>query len=126
MLSFCTQHDLDLDHTLTLANYREAWTNPLYRVLMVRSLWVSGLIALITVLLAYPIALYVSFPVTRHKAPWLFLITIPFWTRCLLRVFAWKITLGAGGVLNSGMIELGLITGPSLPFAPSPFRGPSA
>jgi spermidine/putrescine transport system permease protein len=111
-LSFWTQHDLDLDSTFTLANYREVWINPLYSVLMVRSLWVSGLVTLITVLLAYPIGLYVSFHVTRHKALWLFLITIPFWTSYLLRVFAWKIILGTGGVLNSGMIGLGLITEP--------------
>ena len=112
VLSFWTQDDLALDRTFTLANYQEVWTNPLYRVLMVRSLWVSGLVTVITVLLAYPIALYVSFHVTRHKGLWLFLITIPFWTSYLLRVFAWKIILGTGGVLNSGMIGLGLITEP--------------
>jgi len=112
VLSFWTQQDLALDRAFTLANYREVWTNPLYRVLMVRSLWVSGLVTLITVLLAYPIALYVSFHVTRRKGLWLFLITIPFWTSYLLRVFAWKIILGTGGVLNSGMIGLGLITEP--------------
>jgi spermidine/putrescine transport system permease protein len=112
VLSFWTQNDLQLDRTFTLANYREAWTNPLYRVLMLRSLWVSAVVTLITVVLAYPIALYVSFHVTRHKALWLFLITIPFWTSYLLRVFAWKIILGNGGVLNSGMVGLGLIDEP--------------
>ena len=112
VLSFWTQNDLQLDRTFTLANYREAWTNPLYRVLMLRSLWVSAVVTLVTVVLAYPIALYVSFHVVRHKALWLFLITIPFWTSYLLRVFAWKIILGNGGVLNSGMIGLGLIDEP--------------
>jgi spermidine/putrescine transport system permease protein len=112
VLSFWTQNDLQLDRTFTLANYREAWTNPLYRVLMLRSLWVSAVVTLVTVVLAYPIALYVSFHVVRHKALWLFLITIPFWTSYLLRVFAWKIILGNGGVLNSGMIGMGLIDEP--------------
>ena len=35
---------------------------------MLRSLWISGAVTLITVLLAYPIAYYVSFHGGRHKA----------------------------------------------------------
>ena len=112
VLSFWTQHDLALDRTLTLANYQEAWTNPLYRVLMLRSLWISAAVTAITVLLAYPIAYYVSFYGGRRKALWLFLITIPFWTSYLLRVFAWKVILGNGGVLNSGLVGAGLIAEP--------------
>ena len=112
VLSFWTQNDLVLDRTFTLANYQEAWTNPLYRVLMLRSLWISAAVTAITVLLAYPIAYYVSFHGGRRKALWLFLITIPFWTSYLLRVFAWKVILGNGGVLNSGLIGLGVITEP--------------
>jgi spermidine/putrescine transport system permease protein len=110
--SFWTQNYLDIDHTPTLQNYREAWTDPLYRVLMFRSLGVSALVTLITVVLAYPMAYYLSFHVTHRKALWLFLITIPFWTSYLLRVFAWKIILGYNGVVNSTFLELGIISVP--------------
>lgn len=112
VLSFWTQNDLVIDRNFTLANYREAWANPLYRVLMLRSLWIAGAVTLATVLLAYPIAYFVSFHGGRRKALWLFLITIPFWTSYLLRVFAWKVILGTGGVLNSGLLELGVIAQP--------------
>ncbi len=110
--SFWTQSYLDIDHTPTLKNYREAWTDPLYRTLMFRSLGVSALVTLITVVLAYPMAYYLSFHVTHRKALWLFLITIPFWTSYLLRVFAWKIILGYNGVVNSTFLELGIISAP--------------
>jgi len=110
--SFWTQSYLDIDHTPTLKNYDEAWTDPLYRTLMFRSLGVSALVTLITVLLAYPMAYYLSFYVTHRKALWLFLITIPFWTSYLLRVFAWKIILGYNGVVNSTFLELGIISAP--------------
>ena len=33
------------------------------------------------------------------------LLTIPFWTSYLLRVFAWKIILGFNGVINSGLMQ---------------------
>jgi len=110
--SFWTQDYLTIDRTFTLANYREAWSDPLYRVLMFRSLAVSGLVTLITVLLAYPMAYYLSFYGGERKALWLFLITIPFWTSYLLRVFAWKIILGYNGVVNASLMEVGIIAQP--------------
>ncbi|WP_263389957.1 ABC transporter permease [Ruegeria marisflavi] len=110
--SFWTQNYLDLDTTITLANYREAWTDPLYRELMLRSLRISLIVTVVTVLLAFPIAYHVSFHVHQRKALWLFLITVPFWTSYLLRVFLWKVILGYNGVLNSALLGLGLIDEP--------------
>ena len=110
--SLWTQDYLELDRTLTFANYREAWTDPLYRELMLRSLRVSVIVTVATVLLAFPIAYYVSFHVKRRKALWLFLITVPFWTSYLLRVFLWKVILGYNGVLNSALLGVGLIEQP--------------
>lgn len=112
LLSFWTQNYLEIDRTFTLANYREAWTDPLYRLLMLRSLAISGIVTALTVILAFPIAYFVAFHVKRNRALWLFLITIPFWTSYLLRVFLWKVILGYNGVLNSALIWLGLIEEP--------------
>lgn len=110
--SFWTQNYLDLDTALTLDNYREAWTKPIYRVLIFRSLKISLIVTLATVLLAFPIAYFLSFHVKKRKALWLFLITIPFWTSYLLRVFLWKVILGYNGVLNSTLMGLGFIDEP--------------
>src|SRR3546814_6225546 len=57
-------------------------------------------------------AYFMAFRVTRHKLVWIILITVPFWTSYLLRVFAWKVILGYQGVINSGLQELGLIEDP--------------
>ena len=110
--SFWTQDYLDVSTTLTLNNYREAWSQPLYRVLIARSLSISLIVTFVTVILAFPIAYYLSFKVTRRKSLWLFLITVPFWTSYLLRVFLWKVILGYNGVLNTAFLELGFITEP--------------
>jgi spermidine/putrescine transport system permease protein len=67
---------------------------------------------IVVVLLAYPMAYFLAFRVTRHKLIWIILITVPFWTSYLLRVFAWKVILGYQGVINSGLQELGLIKDP--------------
>ena len=111
--SFFKDGDLEVIREFTLANYVEAWTDPLYRVVMIRSLGVSASVTLATVLLAFPIAYFVSFHVApERKALWLFLITIPFWTSYLIRVFLWKVILGYNGVVNSGLMGLGLIDEP--------------
>lgn len=113
LMSFWTQDYLTIQRGLSLSNYVTAWTDPLYRVLMLRSLTISAAVTCATVLLAFPIAYYVSFYVRpERKALWIFLITIPFWTSYLLRVFLWKVILGYNGVLNSGLLGLGVIDEP--------------
>jgi spermidine/putrescine transport system permease protein len=135
--SFWTQNYLDIDHTLTIANYLKFFKGigiefqvpgiefspfaitwpigidlPIYPSLLLKSMRISGLVTIATVLLAYPMAYFIAFRVTRHKMIWLILITIPFWTSYLLRVFAWKIILGYNGVINSGLMSLGVIDEP--------------
>lgn len=113
LFSFWSQDFLDLDTTLTLKNYREAFSDPLYTELLVRSLVISGAVTVATVVLAFPIAYYVSFYVEpSRKSLWLFLITMPFWTSYLLRVFLWKVILGFNGVVNSALLTIGLIDEP--------------
>lgn len=97
----------------TLDNYRAVWADPIFRTLMLRSLLVAGLVTLVTVLLAFPVAYFLSFVVRpERKSLWLFLITIPFWTSYLVRVFLWKVIMGHNGVINSGLKSLGLIDQP--------------
>ena len=112
LLSFWTQDYLVLDKAFTIKNYIEALTQPVYRLLFLRSLGISLTVTFFTVLLAYPMAYFISFHAGDRKALWLFLITIPFWTSYLLRVFLWKVILGYSGVLNSFLIWLGLIIEP--------------
>ena len=112
LLGFWTQDYLVLERSFKLDNYIEAWTHPLYRLLMFRSLGISAAVTLATVLLAYPMAYFISFYGGNRKALWLFLVTIPFWTSYLLRVFLWKVILGYNGVLNSSLDWLGLIEEP--------------
>lgn len=113
LYSFMTDGYLEIIRSFTFANYIEAWTNELYRVVMLRSLFVSMTVTAVTVLLAFPVAYFVSFHVDpSRKSLWLFLITIPFWTSYLIRVFLWKVILGYNGVVNSGLLGLGIISEP--------------
>ncbi|WP_207099658.1 ABC transporter permease [Paracoccus shandongensis] len=111
--SFLTDGYLEVVRDFTVSNYVQVWTDPIVRTVMLRSLMVSALVTLVTVLLAFPVAYYVSFLVRpERKSLWLFLITIPFWTSYLIRVFLWKVILGYNGVINSSLTGLGIIDEP--------------
>ena len=113
-LSFWTQasNSLDFDRSFSLKNYIVFFEKPIYFKLLLKSVKISGSVTLATVLLAYPAAYFIAFKVKTNKLIWLILITVPFWTSYLLRVFAWKVVLGFNGVINSGLMTLGIIEAP--------------
>jgi len=112
--SFWTQTGLAIDRTPGLQNYAllVAPEGAIYRTLLVKSLWISFASALVVLLFAFPVAYFIAFHVKRSKLTWILLVTVPFWISYLLRIFSWKIVLGFGGALNSGLIYLGLIDAP--------------
>jgi len=103
-----------LNVDLTLSNLITALADPLYQRVIARSLLIAGLVTLATVVTAYPVAYTIAFHGGRYKALLLFLVSLPFWTSYLLRVFAWKIVLAYNGVLNSALVETRLIKTPLL------------
>ena len=110
LFSFWTQSFLTIDRTFTLANYSEALTDPLYRALMLRSLRIAGSVTAVTVILAFPIAYFISFHVRpERKALWIFLITIPFWTSYLIRIFLWRVLLAYDGPVNGTLTTVSAI-----------------
>ena len=111
-LSFWSQSYIDIDRTFTPKNYLAFFDRVIYSFLLGKSILMSLCVATATVLLAYPMAYFLAFRIKRAKMLWLILITVPFWTSYLLRIFAWKITLGYNGVINSGLASLGLIDEP--------------
>ena len=130
LTSFCTQVYFKIDCSFTLANYKTIFEpsgtvgyllgivpypqmeTPIYAALLVRSIWMALLVTTFVILLAYPMAYFLAFRITRNKIRWMILITVPFWTSYLLRTFAWKVILGYGGVINSGLMSAGIIHEP--------------
>ncbi|NQV44296.1 MAG: ABC transporter permease [Rhodospirillales bacterium] len=111
-LSFWKQTGMDFEPGISMDNYVLFFNKKIYPLILIRSIKISALVTLATVLLAYPAAYFIAFKVKKNKLIWLILITVPFWTSYLLRVFAWKIMLGYNGVINSGLIGMDLIDEP--------------
>jgi len=110
--SFWTQDYVTIDKSPTLNNYGTFFDKWIYGRLLLRSIRMSATVTFITILLAYPVAYFLAFRVKKNIMTWLILINLPFWTSYLLRVLAWKIMLGNNGVINSSLVDFGLIQGP--------------
>jgi spermidine/putrescine transport system permease protein len=120
MLGFRINDGSLLGNGFTLSNLASAVSDPLYAMVLLRSLAIAGLVTLATVVTAYPVAYYLAFHAGARRGLLLFLVTLPFWTSYLLRVFAWKIVLAYNGVLNSALLDLGVISQPILAFLNTP------
>ena len=111
-LSFWKQDYVNLIQTFTLTNYAAFFEKKIYYLILYRSIKISAFVMLATVVLAYPLAYFIAFHVKKNKIMWIILVTVPFWTSYLLRVFSWKVILGYNGLVNSGLEAVGLISAP--------------
>ena len=93
----------------TLDNYKEFLTNTIFLSLLWRSVLISFIISIASVLLAYPLAYFLVFRGGPYRIILLTLIIVPTWTSYLLRVFAWKLILSSNGLLNTFLLWVGLI-----------------
>ena len=77
---------------------------------MLYTLWYSGVVTLVTFLMAYPLAYYLAKIVSPKSLPTLFLLLfVPLWVSEVLRSFAWWIILALKGPLNAVLMTLGII-----------------
>ena len=78
----------------------------------VNSLRYAALTTVLSILIGYPIAYWISRYGGRRKVLLLILVMLPFWTSYLIRTYAWMIILRDNGVLNSILQAVGLTSEP--------------
>lgn len=96
----------------TLANYQRVAASGTYRGLILKALGHGILVAAITGVLAYPVAFYIAKRVRHLKAALLTALLVPLYTGDIIRIFAWRVVLGAEGALNTLLLSLGLVDEP--------------
>lgn len=92
--------DRDLDDTLVF--------DPTYLNIFLRSITQAGLATVICAAIALPFAWYIATrPAGRRR--WLvLLVTLPFWTNLLIRIYCWMLLLRDNGLVNQWLGALGL------------------
>ncbi|MFL5674240.1 MAG: ABC transporter permease [Chloroflexota bacterium] len=104
---------------LGLQNYFEA-SKPEFLPAFGNSVRYSLLTTILSLVIGYPIAYWISRHGGRHKIVLLILVMLPFWTSYLIRTYAWMIILRDNGVANSILMALGLTSDP-IPFLNTDF-----
>ncbi len=95
----------------TLQNFIIIFQRKYYFVILLRSLKISFLTTVFSIIFSYPIAFFLA-KRTRFDKVLIVVLMIPFWINYLIRTFAWKLLLSENGVLNQLLLWLRIIDEP--------------
>jgi putrescine transport system permease protein len=104
--------DGHLQLSVTLSNFKYLLTDEVYGVAYLYSLKTACFATLICLALGYPMAYAISRASKTTQSILLLIIILPFWTSFLLRVYALEGIIRDGGLLNTALLRLGLISHP--------------
>ncbi|MBB3180903.1 ABC transporter permease [Variovorax sp. Sphag1AA] len=76
------------------------------------TLWLGLRVTLLALLLGFPLAYLYTLAPARWQGVLLLLVLLPLLTSSVVRTFAWVVILGRQGIVNSALIDLGLIADP--------------
>nr|WP_066453465.1 ABC transporter permease [Castellaniella caeni] len=83
-----------------------------FRAIFTRTFVISLVVTLVCLVLGYPLAYWITRLSKRKANLVLICILIPFWTSVLVRIAAWVVLLQREGLINSGLMHLGIISEP--------------
>jgi putative spermidine/putrescine transport system permease protein len=93
----------------SLENFETLVNEPVYRDIVKRTVLIAALVTVTDAVLAFPIAFYMAKVASRRgKAILIVAVLLPLWSSYLVKVYAWRTMLSAGGVINWALAPLGL------------------
>ena len=97
---------------LTTENYARIWESDLYLETFIITFKISLTVTVLCALLGYPLAYTLTRLPSTAAAIAMICVLIPFWTAILVRTYAWLVLLQRKGVINSILLQSGLIEEP--------------
>ncbi len=88
------------------------WYEPIYLKILFRSMLMAAFTVIACLIVVYPVTFWVSRLPERTRLFFMFLITLPFFTSLIIRLYAWLVILKPSGVINDLLLGLGLIDAP--------------
>ena len=114
VVSFWDYNEFELIPDFVWTNYEELFASSVTYTIYLATLKFAFLTWVFTLLIGFTVAYFLAFHV--HDLKWqivLFLIcTIPFWTSNIIRMIAWIPVLGRHGLVNDGLLALGVVDAP--------------
>ncbi len=98
-------------YKFTTENYRNVFQS-LYMDVFMKSAGWSLLSTIICLLVGYPVAYYIALMPKKKASAMILLISIPFWTSSMARLYSFVILLNTSGILNTFLENMHLIREP--------------
>lgn len=100
---------LDMKYDETGNIVRAPEKKRIYVPLFVRTLWLSALISVLCLILAFPVARLLATLPLRYSNLLMIFVLLPFWTSLLVRTTAWIALLQSQGVLNDMLVGTNIL-----------------
>lgn len=100
------QSFFDMNGQFSLLNYQTYFASGKYLTMTLNSVWYAFLITVITLLISYPTAYFLT--KLKHKDLWLLLIILPTWVNLLLKAYAFIGIFSINGSINNFLDFIGV------------------
>lgn len=111
-VSFLRTEAQVLTNELTLDNYIEFFTEPLYLGILWRTMWIGVVVGLLVVVLAFPLAYFLTRTTSRWQGVLIALCLSPLLASVVVRTYGWFVILHRRGVVNESLMAIGIIDEP--------------
>jgi len=101
-----------IETAFTAENYLSFLTEPFYLQLVLRTLWLGVLVTVLTLVVTYPIALFLARTRTRWRGVLVALLVAPLLTSIVVRTYGWLVLLGGDGLVNGALLSVGFVDRP--------------
>jgi putative spermidine/putrescine transport system permease protein len=101
-----------IETAFTTENYLSFLTEPFYLQLVLRTLWLGVLVTVLTLVVTYPIALFLTRTRTRWRGVLVALLVAPLLTSIVVRTYGWLVLLGGDGLINGALLSVGFVDRP--------------
>jgi putative spermidine/putrescine transport system permease protein len=95
-----------------LSNYERFFTQEAYLHVLTNTFWIAFVSTVTCLVVGYPFAYLMTVVPGRVAGLLLIAVLLPFWSSLLVRTFAWQVILRDTGIINTFLIDLGLISEP--------------
>jgi putative spermidine/putrescine transport system permease protein len=98
-----------LTHAWTWANFHTLVSDPTYRQIAFRTIWMAAAVTATDAVIAFPFAYFMARIANPRLRTLLFvLVLLPLWSSYLARIYAWRLILNHDGALNWSLGKIGL------------------
>jgi ABC-type spermidine/putrescine transport system permease subunit I len=101
---------------LSIAGYRELVVSSMFQTVFVTTIEITSSAAVLSLLLAYPVALHLAKQPPSRRLLLSTLVLLPFWMSILVKSFAFLIIFGDNGIVADLLRRVGVVPVPSMMF----------